>query len=60
MAIHSSTLAWKIYGQRSVVGYSPLGRKESDTTEQLHFHFHSHGVISAVTKYAHFSTARQM
>ena len=26
-------------GQRSLVGYSPRGRKESDTTEQLHFHF---------------------
>ena len=22
------------------MGYSPWGRKESDTTEQLHFHFH--------------------
>jgi len=22
------------------VGYSPQGRKESDTTERLHFHFH--------------------
>ena len=40
MATHSSTLAWKSHGQRSVVGYSPWGRKESDTTEQLHFHFH--------------------
>ena len=24
-------------GQRSLVGYSPRGRKESDTTERLHF-----------------------
>ena len=30
MAIHSSTIAW------SLVGYSPWGRKESDTTERLH------------------------
>ena len=22
------------------MGYSPLGRKELDTTERLHFHFH--------------------
>ena len=22
------------------MGYSPQGRKESDTTERLHFHFH--------------------
>ena len=39
MAIHSSTIAWKSYGQRSLVGYSPWGRKESETTERLHFHF---------------------
>jgi len=25
------------HGQRSLVGYSPWGRKESDTTERLHF-----------------------
>ena len=25
---------------RSLVGYSPWGRKESDTTKRLHFHFH--------------------
>ena len=28
----------KSHGQRSMVSYSPLGRKESDTTEQLYFH----------------------
>ena len=27
------------HGQRSLVGYSPRGPKELDTTEQLHFHF---------------------
>ena len=27
------------HGRRSLVGYSPRGRKELDTTEQLHFHF---------------------
>ena len=26
------------HGQRSLVGYSPWGRKESDMTERLHFH----------------------
>ena len=26
-------------GQRSLVGYSPWGREESDTTERLHFNF---------------------
>ena len=33
MAIHSSILAWRSHGQRSLVGYSPRGRKESDMTE---------------------------
>ena len=33
MATHSSILAWRIHGQRSLVGYSPWGRKESDMTE---------------------------
>ena len=39
MAIHSSTLAWKIpcMEKRSLMGYSPWGRKELDTTERLHF-----------------------
>ena len=27
------------YGQRNLVGFSPWGRKKSDTTERLHFHF---------------------
>ena len=36
---HSSILAWKIHGPQSLVGYRPWGRKESDTTEPLHFHF---------------------
>ena len=27
------------HGQRSLVGYSPWGHKESDRTERLHFHF---------------------
>ena len=38
MAIHSSTIAWKSHGQRSLVGYSPWSRKKSDTTEPLHFY----------------------
>ncbi|XDB49657.1 hypothetical protein AB1E18_003226 [Capra hircus] len=39
MASRSSTLAWKIHGQRSLVGCRPWGRRESDTTERLPFHF---------------------
>ena len=34
-------LPGKSHGQRSLVGCSPWGRKESNTTEQLHFHFHA-------------------
>ena len=33
MATHSSVLAWEISWKRSLEGYSPWGRKESDTTE---------------------------
>ena len=36
MATHSSILAWKIHGQRSLVGYSPWGRTESNMTEHTH------------------------
>ena len=32
-------LSGKYHGRRSLVGCSPWGLKESDTTEQLHFHF---------------------
>ena len=39
MAPNSSTLPGKSHGWRSLVGCSPWGREDSDTTEQLHFHF---------------------
>ena len=32
-------LPGKSHGRRSLVGCSPWGHKESDTTERLHFHF---------------------
>ena len=39
MAPHNSTLAWKIPdGWRSLIGCSPWGHEESDTTERVHFH----------------------
>ena len=34
----------KSYGWRSLVDYSLWGREESDTTEQLHFHFSLSGI----------------
>ena len=33
MATHSSTVAGGAHGQRSLEGYSPHGRRESDVTE---------------------------
>ena len=33
MATHSSILAWRIHGWMNLVGYSPWGHKELDTTE---------------------------
>ena len=38
MAIHSSVLAWGIPWTEESAGYSPWGRKELDTTEQLSTH----------------------
>ena len=35
----SVLLPGKSHGQKSLVGCSPWGRKELDTTERLHFHF---------------------
>ena len=32
MVIHSIFLTWKSYGEKTLVGYSPWGPKESDTT----------------------------
>ena len=40
MATHSSILAWRIPWTEELGGLQSTGRKESDTTERLHFHFH--------------------
>ena len=40
MATHSSILAWRIPWMEELGGLQSMGRKESDTTEPLHFHFH--------------------
>ena len=37
MATNPVFLPGESHGQRSLVGYNPRGRKELDTTEQLHF-----------------------
>ena len=44
MAIHSSILPEKSHGQRTLVGYSPKGCKELDTTKQLSTHKHPFGL----------------
>ena len=35
-------LHWKCHGQKSLVGYSPWGRKESDTSEHTYTQTYSH------------------
>ena len=40
MATTPVLLPGKFHGWRSLVSYSPWGRKVSDTTDRLHFHFH--------------------
>ena len=47
-------LPGKSHGQRSLVGYSPWGWKESDTTEQLSFPFH---VLAFVNSGVHVSSS---
>ena len=39
MATPSSILAWRIPWTEELGGLQSTGCKESDTTEQLHFHF---------------------
>ena len=39
MAAHSSTFAWKIPWMEEPGRLQSMGSLESDTTEQLHFHF---------------------
>ena len=48
MATHSSILAWRIPTHRgawSLVGYSPWGQKDSDTTERLSTIYHCLSII---------------
>ena len=39
MALHSSTLAWKIPWMEEPGGLQSMGSLRVDTTERLHFHF---------------------
>ena len=62
MATHSSTLAWKIpWTEELGAGYCPWGRKESGTTERLHFtslHF-TFMAIMVAQMVKHLSTMRE-
>ena len=49
MAPHSSILAWRIPWTEELGGLESTGRKESDTTERLHFHFHIFSFLSERT-----------
>ena len=49
MATHSSILAWEAHRQRSLVGHSPWGCKESDMTEATE---HAHAYLLRV-EYLH-------
>ena len=46
------------HGQRSLVGYSPYGRKESDTTEVTQ-HAHTHATVQASYRTLNCSTQQQ-
>ena len=57
MGTHSSILAWRIPGQKSLAGYSPWGRKESYMTEQhTHTHTHIHTVLGLQCNYTSSTT----
>ena len=44
-------LPGEFHGRRSLVGYSPQGHKESDTTERLHFSLKNVGQSKKVKPY---------
>ena len=53
MAIHFSILAWRIPWTVKSAGYSPWGRKESNTSEQLNMHTHCHINVTILYVYNH-------
>jgi len=52
MATHSSILAWRIPWAEELTGYSPWGRKESDTTERLSHIQHTKGIKPLISQRA--------
>ena len=51
-------LPGKSHGQRSLVGYSPWGYKESDMTEQLHTKYHQ--IIWSRTVWCHMTEVHRI
>ena len=49
MATHSKYSCLELHGQRSLANCSPRGHKESDTTEGLNHHYHTHTDTQIVT-----------
>ena len=49
MTTHSSILVLEIHGQRNLVGYTPWGLKELDTTEHSTCKFIKHYFFNACT-----------
>ena len=54
MAIHSRTIAWKIPWTEEPSSLQSMGRKESDTTEWLHFHFSFLYILNSHTHFGLF------
>ena len=52
-ATHSSILPGKSHGQRSLVGCSPWGHRESNTTEHAHTHKYMYLYYTQACMYAH-------
>ena len=60
IAIHSSILAWRIPWMEESGGLQSMSRKELDTTERLHFHFHlAHGRHTTLSMTSAYSQACQ-
>ena len=59
MATHSSILAWKISRQRSLVGYSPWGHKESDTPLLGRHLYYTSPFYGSYTNYGNLNAALQ-
>ena len=54
-------LSRKSHGQRSLVGYSPWGHKELDTTEQItHTHMRTHNIHTHNSCYRPYSLDKSM